>query len=123
MELKGTIKQIGNIETFGNNFQKRNFVITTAEQYPQHILLELHKDRVDIIEPLSVGDRVTVAINIRGREWTSPQGEVKYFNSLVAWNIVKDTATQQSPTTYQPPQPKKQSPAEMLEEEDDDLPF
>ena len=30
-----------------------------------------------------------VSFNLRGREWTSPQGEVKYFNSLDAWRIEK----------------------------------
>jgi len=24
---------------------------------------------------------------LRGREWTSPQGEVKYFNTLDAWRV------------------------------------
>ena len=33
------------------------------------------------------GDKVQVNINIRGREWQSPQGEVKYFNSIQGWRI------------------------------------
>ena len=34
-------------------------------------------------------DQIEVSFNIRGREWTSPQGEVKYFNTLEAWRIEK----------------------------------
>jgi hypothetical protein len=34
-----------------------------------------------------VGDEVEVGINLRGREWTSPQGEVKYFNTIQGWKI------------------------------------
>ena len=38
MELLGKIKLIGDIKTFGDNgFRKRELVITTDEQYPQHI--------------------------------------------------------------------------------------
>ncbi|MFX1667854.1 DUF3127 domain-containing protein [Riemerella anatipestifer] len=120
MELKGTIKQIGETQTFGNNFQKRAFVISTHEQYPQPIQIELHQDKIDLLDYLSVDDEVTVSINIRGREWTSPQGEIKYFNSIVAWKIIKDSDTQPSTPSHAQP---TQSPADMLEDEDDDLPF
>lgn len=89
MELKGTIKTIGDIQTFASGFQKREFVLVTEEQYPQPISIELLSQKVDIIDPFKVGDQATVGINIQGREWTSPQGETKYFNSIVAWKITK----------------------------------
>ena len=34
-----------------------------------------------------VGDKVDVNINLRGRKWTDPNGQVKYFNSIVGWRI------------------------------------
>lgn len=89
MELKGTIKTIGDIQTFASGFQKREFVLVTEETYPQPISIELLSQKVDIIEPFKVGDKAIVGINIQGREWTSPQGETKYFNTIVAWKIVK----------------------------------
>jgi translation initiation factor IF-3 len=30
---------------------------------------------------------VKVFINLRGREWTSPEGVVKYFNSIQGWKV------------------------------------
>ena len=48
MELEGTIKQIGQAQTFGN-FTKREVVITTDEQYPQTILIEFHKDKCELL--------------------------------------------------------------------------
>jgi len=90
MEVQGTIKQIMKTETFASGFQKRSVVITTAEQYPQHIIIDFLKDKTTILDSFKVGDNVTVGINLNGREWTSPQGEVKYFNTIVGWKINKD---------------------------------
>lgn len=89
MELKGTIKRIGDIETFASGFQKREFVLLTDETYPQPINIEIMGDKVDIIDSFIEGENVIVGINIRGKEWTSPFGETKYFNSIVAWKIQK----------------------------------
>lgn len=89
MELKGTIKKIGDIQTFASGFQKREFVLLTTETYPQPINIELLSDKVDIIDAFKIGDEAEVGINISGREWVSPQGETKYFNSIKAWKITK----------------------------------
>ena len=35
----------------------------------------------------SAGEEVKITFNLRGREWTSPKGEVRYFNSLDIWKI------------------------------------
>lgn len=88
MEIQGTIKLIGETQTIGNNgFVKREIVITTDEQYPQHILIEFVKDKTELLNAYQVGQTVKVSINLRGREWISPQGETKYFNSLHGWRI------------------------------------
>jgi hypothetical protein len=42
MEITGKIKQIDETKEYGSNgFQKRELVLTTEEQYPQHILIEI----------------------------------------------------------------------------------
>ena len=33
------------------------------------------------------GQEVEVSFNLRGREWKSPQGDVKYFNTLNAFKL------------------------------------
>lgn len=88
MEIKGTIKVIGEVVSVGTSgFTKRELIITTEEQYPQHICIEFHKDKTSLLDTLKVGQQVTAHINLRGREWTSPQGEVKYFNTIQGWKI------------------------------------
>lgn len=114
MEITGKIHAIGETKTFGSNgFQKREMVITTEEQYPQTILIEFVQDKCAVLDNFNEGQRVTAGINLRGREWTNPEGEVKYFNSIQGWKI---TALESAGSS----QPK---PADLSEDEDDDLPF
>lgn len=125
MEIQGTIKKIDETKTFGNNgFRKREVVLTTEEQYPQHILVEFVQDKTDLLNSYSVGQQVKISINIRGREWTNPQGEVKYFNSIQGWRI--ESIQGDASPEGMPPVPPMEAfePADNLKEEDhDDLPF
>lgn len=90
MELTGRLKAIFDETSFGaNGFRKREFVLSTDESYPQHILLEFTQDKCELLNTYNVGDNVKVSINLRGREWVNPQGETKYFNTLQAWQIRK----------------------------------
>lgn len=89
IELTGTIKRISEKETFASGFEKRELVISTEEQYPQPLSIEFLSDKTGILDNVKEGEKVKVGINIRGREWTSPQGDVKYFNSIVGWRIEK----------------------------------
>ena len=97
MEVTGNIKKIGGTEQVTEKFKKRNLVVTTAEQYPQDILIEFIQDKTTLLDALRIGENVTVAINLRGREWTSPKGEVKYFNSLHGWRITPAQKTETPP--------------------------
>ena len=125
MEVQGKIKVIGETQTFGSNgFRKREVVITTEEQYPQSIMVEFVQDKTDLLNNFGVGQNVKISINLRGREWTNPQGEVKYFNSIQGWRI--ETLEQAAGSTDMPPMPPADAfePTTDLEVEDkDDLPF
>ena len=88
MELQGRVKLITPTQIFGQNgFQKREIVIITDEQYPQCIIFEFTQGHCVLLDNISAGEIVKIFFSIRGREWTNPQGEVKYFNSLQGWNI------------------------------------
>lgn len=73
MELQGTVKKLSEIQTFASGFQKREMVLLTQEQYPQPINIEFLSEKISLLDNVSEGDEVKVGINIRGREWTSPQ--------------------------------------------------
>ncbi len=124
MEVQGKIKLIGETATFGSNgFRKRELVVTTEEQYPQHIMIEFVQDKTDLLNSYQTGQNVKVSINLRGREWVNPQGETKYFNSIQGWRIEN---IDQSVSQNMPPMPPADTfePASNLNEDDhDDLPF
>ena len=83
MEVTGKIKWLDETKTYGSNgFRKREVVVTTEEQYPQHILVEFIQDKCDLLNAFQMGQNVKIGINLRGREWVNPQGETKYFNSV-----------------------------------------
>jgi hypothetical protein len=125
MEVLGRVKLINPVQQVSASFKKRELVVTTEEQYPQHILIEFAQDKTDLLNNYNVGEQVKVSINLRGREWVNPQGETKYFNSIQGWRIEKVQA--EAPSAPQmPPMPAAEAfePAtNFKEEEHDDLPF
>ncbi|SMC43777.1 DUF3127 domain-containing protein [Cellulophaga tyrosinoxydans] len=126
MEVQGKVKMVGETQTFGNNgFRKREIVVTTEEQYPQHIMVEFVQDKCDLLNNVSVGQPVKIGINLRGREWVNPQGETKYFNSIQGWRI-ESVQAESNASAGIPPVPPMNAfePADDLNEDDhDDLPF
>ena len=89
MKITGKILVINDTQQVSDTFQKRSFVLTYVEnpQYPEHITFELIQERCSLIDGFQVEQEVEVSFNLRGRKWTNPEGETKYFNSLQAWRI------------------------------------
>jgi single-strand DNA-binding protein len=106
MNIQGKIKVIFDEQKFDSGFTKREFVVTTQEQYPQDIKLDLVKDKTSLLNGLSVGSDVTVHFNLRGNEYQN-----KYFVTLQAWKIEAGVV---EPKAYDP---------DNLHETKSDLPF
>jgi len=89
MQISGKLHVINEAQQVTERFRKREFVLEISEnaRYPQFVLFQLTGDRCEQIDDFEVGDELRVEFSLRGREWTSPRGEVKYFNSLDVWNI------------------------------------
>ena len=123
MELTGKVKLLFDTQEFASGFKKREFIVTTQEQYPQDVKFEAIKERIDMLDTFSVGDEITVHFNVRGNEY---QG--KYYVNLQAWRIEKGAGTQQAaPATQAAPAqaaPMPSTPPLAPEVGDeDDLPF
>ncbi len=122
MEVTGKIKVVNPEQQVSASFRKREVVVTTEEQYPQHIMIEFTQDKCDLLNNYSIGEAVKVSINLRGREWVNPQGETRYFNSIQGWRIEKLAA--EAPAAAPMPAAPAFAPATNLnEDEPDDLPF
>ena len=85
--IQGKITEIKDEQIITPSFKKREFVVTTNEQYPQDVLLEFTQDKCDELNKANIGQEVKVDFNLRGRKWVNPDGESKYFNTLQAWRI------------------------------------
>jgi len=84
LQLTGTIKVIFQTETYPSGFTKREFVVTTKEQYPQDIKIELVKDKTALLDSFSEGQEVTVHFNLKGNEFNG-----KYYVILQGWKVDK----------------------------------
>lgn len=95
MKVTGNIKVINETVQVTDKFSKREIVITDNSMYPQDLLFQFTQDKCSVLDSYSVGQDVEISFNLRGREWTSPTGEVKYFNTLEGWRIENATAEPQ----------------------------
>ena len=129
MEIKGTIKKIAEIVQISDRFRKREFVVEYASNpdYPQSLQFEMVQDRCELLDSFQEGQQVEISFDLRGREWTNPQGQVKYFNTLQAWKLVAEQSSA-NPSATKPPQTEsgqipQEQPGWLENETSDDLPF
>jgi hypothetical protein len=91
IQVGGKLHAIFEAQQITERFRKREFVVEMSDNpdYPQYVLFQLTGDRCDNLDGFAAGDDVSIEFNLRGREWTSPKGETKYFNSLEVWRLEK----------------------------------
>lgn len=123
MVVEGKLYAKFEVQQISDTFRKRDFVIEYVDNplYPQYITFQLIQDRVTLIDNFAVGDKLEVSFNLRGREWTTPQGEKKYFNTLEAWRLQKIEVAADNPAAGSP-QPVFDM-ADISSDAADDLPF
>jgi hypothetical protein len=118
MDITGILKVKNEAQQVSEKFKKREFVLTdNSSQYPQHISFQLTQDKCNLIDQYAIGSEIKVHFNLRGREWTSPQGEIRYFNTLEAWRIEGGAANSSSSKMESVPE------TFTAASEGDDLPF
>jgi len=89
MQIQGKIHATFDAAQVTERFRKREFVLEleAASRYPQYVMFQLTGNRCDALDEFEPGHEVAVEFSLRGREWTSPKGEVRFFNSLEVWSI------------------------------------
>ncbi len=125
MQIQGKIHVVFEAAQVTERFRKREFVLEleAASRYPQYVMFQLTGNRCDALDGFEPGHEVAVEFSLRGREWTSPKGEVRFFNSLEVWSIdrigdganggASGAATDAVGPSDEPPPPT----------DDDDIPF
>ena len=87
MKVTGKIHFVGQVKQVSDKFKSKDVVILTDEKYPQYISIQFTQDKTELVSSKDIGEQVEVSINLRGREWKSPTGEIKYFNTIEGWQI------------------------------------
>jgi len=137
IEATGKLHTIFETKQVSERFTKREFVIEMADnpKYPQVVLFQLTGDRCAQLDGLEVGDEVRIEFSLRGREWKSPTGDVKYFNSLDVWKIEAARAGRSAPAGRRgapsgdprdldmPPRSDEPRYGEGMVRDNDDIPF
>lgn len=126
IKVIGTIETIFDVQQISQTFRKRECVINTGGTYAQQILVQFTNDSCDLLDDVRFDDHVEIDINIRGKEWTGPNGEVKYFVTLQGWKLsIQNDMNVSSKPAIQTPQTKQNAKPEPIQsfELNDDLPF
>jgi translation initiation factor IF-3 len=90
MKVVATIKRIKPIQTVGaNNFKLQEIHVTTEEQYSQTLAIQFVQDSTKLLDNFKEGDKVSIDINLRGREVIKEGQEPAVFNSINGWRIEK----------------------------------
>ena len=128
--MKGTVKRLYDVwKSETSEFYKREFVITTAEQYPSDVKFSALKEKSDQLNSVTEGDQVTVKFDIKGREYND-----RYYVDLNAWRIEKmdgqgapapagGAAEPAASGASVPPAPAQFQPSAPAAGDNDDLPF
>lgn len=109
-EIKGTIHRLFDTKQVSDKFSKRELVITTEGKYPQMLLVQVTNDKIKLLDDMREGDEVSAALDIRGREWRSPSGEVKYFVTLECWKIERTSQAQSRGGSHEAAPPRGDNP-------------
>ncbi len=90
---EGTLHKVFETVTRGEKaFKTREFVLAFGDTYEQYCSFQLTQERCDIIEAYTVGEKIEVHFDLRGREWNG-----KYLTNLNAWKIVRLSEAQPTP--------------------------
>lgn len=126
--MKGTVKRIWDTQTFDSGFYKRDFVITTQDQYPSDVKFAALKEKSEQLESVNVGDLIVVKFDVKGREYND-----RYYVDLNAWRIEKQGAESGAPQGEQAAQGAAEpvapavtpapAPAMSTAASEEDLPF
>ena len=90
MQVTGEVVRVLETKVAGaNDFKSRKLHVKTDEQYPQVLEIEFNQANVVLLDNLSEGQKLKVDVNLKGREWNSPEGMVSVFNKLEGWRMEK----------------------------------
>jgi len=128
-DITGKISVIFDEMQISDKFKKREFVVFVVDgEYSELIKLEFTHDKCDLLNNFAEGQEVSISFNLKGRLWTNPKGEDKYFLTAQAWKIEAvgsgiQEADLVAPQSYTAPPEIAPAPAMPPMDDSSDIPF
>jgi hypothetical protein len=117
-EVTGKLYKLFDTQAVTEHFNKREFVLELPGRHPQLVMFQLTGKRCADLDGFSLGEGVRVEFSLRGREWRSKLGEVRYFNSL---EVSKLERAGDAPAGGPPP--RESGPPQEEAPDDSEVPF
>ena len=124
-EYTGVVEKMLTTQSFASGFSKRDVVKTddvgTETKWPNHIAFTFKKEAASVLDTVREGQRAKIRFAIDGREWTNPQGQVKYFTDLTGLKL--EVLNADGSSTEPEPVPPPAEPSFPEDPAVDDMPF
>lgn len=123
-ELKrATVLKVMDIKVISEKFKVQEVILECGDKYPSPVAFRLSNDVIDKY-PLRAGDIVSdVCYNLRGREWQSPKGDIRYINSLDIWKLTVGESKKEASDSTKMMGDMAQEFNDSQANNNDDLPF
>jgi hypothetical protein len=89
-ELKGRLLSVGKPVEKGKMTIQEIVIEEYHQQYPQTIVFQLAKNQIEHASKWKIGAETEIKANVKGRKWTNPMGEDKYFNTIEAYFVKQE---------------------------------
>lgn len=81
-ELTGRVAFVSELDAKNEKYPKRTITIEEEGEYPNSATVEFSGEKLNLLDGVRVGQKVTVHFNLSAREWNG-----KYFQNLRGWKI------------------------------------
>jgi single-strand DNA-binding protein len=90
LSITGVVSKKSEKANVGQTYESQLLIVTTEDEtYPQDYPVEMQKNTFQYLDEINEGDKVEINVNVRGKKWTNPQGEDKYFVTLAGYRVSK----------------------------------
>jgi hypothetical protein len=100
-EAEGTLRAILDTQQISDSFQKREFALEIEDgAYTQTVKFQVVQDKTALLDDFEVGQKVRIAFNLRGREYTrKSDGATDWWVNLDCWRIepLEDGVREEAP--------------------------
>ena len=100
--LKAQVIKVKPVQEFSGGFRKQEIVLECGDKYPSPVQFQIHKENIEKLNVKEGEILYDINYNLKGKEWPSPSGEIKYFNTLEIWKVSRTENSEPLPPGVTP---------------------